>query len=105
MVLLVLTDPQNSNPWCPNLATRRVLCSHNERGAILTRVCDAHEQGLAAEGRLLETADLGGGRCGRTVARTMLACRDPDNAEKASAHRALVAEALAWYRANPGGES
>jgi hypothetical protein len=59
MVLLVLTDPQNSNPWCPNLATRRVLFSHNERGAILTRVCDDHEQGLAAEGRLLETADLG----------------------------------------------
>jgi hypothetical protein len=48
MVLLVLTDPQNSNPWCPNT-----------RGAISTRVCDAHEQGLAGEGRLLTTADLG----------------------------------------------
>jgi hypothetical protein len=45
--------------WCPNTATRRVSVSHNEKGTISTRVCDAHEQGLAGEGRLLETADLG----------------------------------------------
>lgn len=66
------------------------------------------------------------GQCGRTVAHTMLACRDdwnrlphnlrvavmeanilrrkdPGDNEKGRAHRALVAEALAWYRANPGG--
>jgi hypothetical protein len=29
--------------------------------------------------------------------------KDPGDNEKGRAHRALVAEALAWYRANPGG--
>lgn len=29
--------------------------------------------------------------------------KDPTDNEKGRAHRALVAEALAWYRTNPGG--
>jgi hypothetical protein len=63
MVLLSVTRRAVGAPeteWCPNLATRRVsVWSHDKRGTISTRVCDAHEQGLVAEGRLLESTDLG----------------------------------------------
>lgn len=58
MVLLLLADPQESNPWCPNRATTRVSVSNEPKGTVSTRLCDVHEIGLRAEGRLLTSTPL-----------------------------------------------